>query len=145
MDPPDRSIALCVDEKSQIQALDRTQPMHPMRPGQVERRTHDYMRYGTTSLFAALDARTGEVIGQCHRRHRSVEFKKFLMRIERQVPPHLDVHLVLDNYATHKTPAKKQIKRGAHRSTRQLEAAIYEFLDGRNEAPKPFIWTKTAD
>jgi transposase len=105
LNPPDRALVLCVDEKSQIQALDRTQPLLPMRPGHPERRTHDYVRHGTTSLFAALDIRTGEVIGECHRRHRAAEFRKFLATIETAVPSHLDVHLVLDNYATHKTPA----------------------------------------
>ena len=104
LDPPDRALVLCVDEKSQIQALDRSQPLLPMRPGQVERRTHDYVRHGTTSLFAALDVKTGEVIGQCHRRHRAAEFRKFLDAIEAAVPENLDVHLVVDNYATHKTP-----------------------------------------
>jgi transposase len=104
LDPPDKALVLCVDEKSQVQALDRTAPLLPMRPGQIERRTHDYRRHGTTSLFAALDAATGRVIGRCHRRHRSLEFVKFLDEIDRNVPPDLDVHLVLDNYATHKTP-----------------------------------------
>ena len=102
--PPDRALVLCVDEKSQIQALDRSQPLLPMRPGQVERRTHDYVRHGTTSLFAALDVKTGEVLGRCHRRHRAVEFRKFLDAIDTAVPADLDVHLVIDNYATHKTP-----------------------------------------
>jgi transposase len=101
--PPDRALVLCVDEKSQIQALDRTQPLLPMRPGQVERRTHDYARHGTTSLFAALDAKTGRIIGQLHRRHRSVEFRKFLDTIEAAVPAALDLHLILDNSSTHKT------------------------------------------
>jgi transposase len=179
MSPPDRALVLCVDEKSQIQALNRTQPLLPLRPGQIERRTHDYVRHGTTSLFAALDVKTGKVIGQCHRRHRSLEFRKFLMRIDREVPAHLEVHLVLDNYATHKTPAihrwlarhprfhlhftptgaswlnlverwfaeltDKQIRRGSHHSTRELEEAIHIFLDVTNDEPKPFIWTKTAD
>jgi transposase len=104
LDPPDQALVLCVDEKSQIQALDRTQPLLPMRPGQVERRTHDYVRHGTTSLFAALDVKTGEVIGRCHRRHRAIEFRKFLDAIDAAVPAALDVHLVLDNYATHKAP-----------------------------------------
>ena len=104
MNPPEHAVVLCVDEKSQMQALDRTQPLLPMRPGQVERRTHDYKRHGTTSLFAALDMATGEVIGECHRQHRALEFRKFLNRIDREVPEGLDVHLVLDNYATHKTP-----------------------------------------
>lgn len=103
MNPPERAVVLCVDEKSQIQALDRTQPLLPMRPGQPERRTHDYRRHGTTSLFAALDVATGQVIGKCSRQHRSVEFKRFLDKIEREVPPDLEVHMVLDNYGTHKT------------------------------------------
>jgi transposase len=105
LNPPDRALVLCVDEKSQIQALDRTQPLLPLRPGQVERRTHDYKRNGTTSLFAALDAKTGKVIGECHKRHRTTEFRKFLNTIDRSVPDHLDVHLILDNYGTHKTPS----------------------------------------
>ncbi len=94
---------LCVDEKSQIQALDRTQPMLPLQPGQLERRTHDYKRHGTTSLFAALQLKTSRLIGQLHRRHRSVEFRKFLDAIEAQVPASLDIHLIRDNYGTHKT------------------------------------------
>jgi transposase len=177
--PPDRALVLCVDEKSQIQALDRTQPLLPMRPGQVERRTHDYARHGTTSLFAALDTKTGAVIGQLHRRHRSVEFRKFLDTIDAEVPADLDVHLILDNYGTHKTAlirrwlakrsrfhvhftptsaswlnlverwfaalTQKQIKRGAHPSTRALETAIRQYIAVTNEAPKPFVWTKTAD
>jgi len=102
--PPDRALVLCVDEKSQIQALDRTQPLLPLRPGQPERRSHDYVRHGTTSLFAALDARTGQVIGQVHRRHRAIEFRKFLETIDAAVPAELGVHLILDNYGTHKTP-----------------------------------------
>jgi transposase len=92
--PPDKALVLCVDEKSQIQALDRTQPLLPMRPGQAERRTHDYARHGTTTLFAALDAATGSVLGECRARHRSVEFRSFLDRIDESVPKHLDVHLV---------------------------------------------------
>ena len=170
---------LCVDEKSQIQALDRTQPLLPMRPGQAERRTHDYARHGTTSLFAALDARRARSSGSCHRRHRSSEFLKFLDTIEAAVPADLDVHLVMDNYGTHKTAlirrwlarrprfhvhftptsaswlnhverwfaalTQKQIRRGAHRSTRALEAAIRQYIAVTNEAPKPFVWTKTAD
>jgi transposase len=177
--PPDRALVLCVDEKSQIQALDRTQPLLPMRSGQVERRTHDYTRHGTTSLFAALDTKTGTVIGQLHRRHRSVEFRKFLDTIDAAVPADLDVHLILDNYGTHKTAlirrwlakrprfhvhftptsaswlnlverwfaalTQKQIKRGAHPSTRALEAAIRQYIAVTNEAPRPFVWTKTAD
>src|ERR1019366_21541 len=101
--PPDRALVLCVDEKSQIQALDRTAPLLPMRPGQIERRSHDYQRHGTTSLFAAFDVASGRVLGQLHRRHRSREFRRFLDTIEQNVPAELDVHLILDNYGTHKT------------------------------------------
>lgn len=103
MNPPDHAVVLCVDEKSQIQALDRTQPLLPMRPGQIERRTHDYRRHGTTSLFAALDVKTGKVLGQMHRRHRSVDFRRFLDAIEDNVPDQLDIHVIMDNYGTHKT------------------------------------------
>lgn len=179
LDPPDRALVLSVDEKSQIQALDRTAPILPMTFGSPERRTHDYRRHGTTSLFAALDVATGKVIGECHRRHRSQEFLRFLDTIETRVPAHLDVHLILDNYGTHKTApvrrwfvrhprfhvhftptsaswlnlverwfallSEKQIKRGAHRSVRALETTIREYLAITNEAPKPFVWTKTAD
>ena len=177
--PPERAMVLCVDEKSQIQALDRTAPLLPMRPGQVERRTHDYVRHGTTSLFAALDAKTGEVLASCKARHRSIEFRKFLDQIEASVPADLDVHLILDNSSTHKTPliqrwlakrprfqlhftptsaswlnqverwfaalTEKQLRRGVHRSTRELEEAIYAYVETTNNNPKPFIWTKTAD
>ena len=177
--PPDRALVLCVDEKSQIQALDRTAPLLPMRPGQIERRTHDYVRHGTTSLFAALDTRTGKVIGQTHQRHRSAEFRKFLDTIEANVPPQLDIHLILDNYGTHKTAlirnwlakrprfhlhftptsaswlnlverwfaalTDKQLRRGVHRSTKELETAIRSFIQSHNRNPKPFIWHKTAD
>lgn len=179
LDPPTKALVLCVDEKSQIQALDRTQPLLPMRPGQLERRTHDYVRHGTTSLFAALDVATGKVIGECHRRHRSTEFRKFLDTIEASVPRSLDVHLILDNYGTHKTAlirrwlakrprfhvhftptgaswinlverwfatlTMKQIRRGSHRSTVELERAIRQYLRINNLDPKPFIWTKSAD
>jgi transposase len=103
MHPPDHAIVFCVDEKSQIQALDRTQPLLPLQPGQVERGTHDYKRNGTTSLFAALELKTSRVIGQLRHRHRSVEFRKFLDLIETQVPAGFDVHLIVDNYSTHKT------------------------------------------
>lgn len=107
MSPPDNALVLCIDEKSQIQALDRTQPLLPLRPGQVERRTHDYVRHGTTTLFAALDIVTGKVLGECHARHRAVEFRKFLDRVDATVPAALDVHIVLDNYSTHKAPIVK--------------------------------------
>jgi transposase len=103
MNPPDHAVVFCVDEKSQIQALDRTQPMLPLRPGQLERRTHDYKRHGTTSLFAALELKTSRVIGQLHPRHRSQEFRRFLDTIETNVPTELDAHIILDNYGTHKT------------------------------------------
>ncbi len=103
MNPPEHAVVLCVDEKAQIQALDRSQPLLPMRPGQVERRTHDYRRHGTTSLFAALDIKTSKVLGQVHRRHRSLEFRKFLDAIDAAVPSALAIHLILDNYGTHKT------------------------------------------
>ena len=179
MNPPEHALVFCVDEKSQIQALDRTQPMLPMRPGQLERRTHDYKRNGTTSLFAALDVKTGRVIGELHRRHRSQEFRRFLDTIETNVPAELDVHIVLDNYGTHKTAlirkwfvkrprfhlhftptygswinlverwfaeiTNKRIRRGIFRSVKELEAAIREYMDAHNQAPKPFAWTKTAD
>jgi transposase len=101
--PPERAVVLCVDEKSQIQALDRSQPVLPMRPGQIERRSHDYKRHGTTSLFAAFDCATGKVIGKCYRRHRSAEFRRFLDLVDKTVPQGVEVHLVLDNYGTHKT------------------------------------------
>jgi transposase len=177
--PPDRALVLSVDEKSQIQALDRTAPILPLRPGQAERRTHDYARHGTTSLFAALDVATGKVIGQCHRRHRSTEFLQFLKTIDAQVPEDLAIHCILDNYGTHKTAqvrrwlaahprfhlhftptsaswlnlverwfamlTEKQIKRGAHRSTRALEAAIRDYVALTNASPRPFVWTKSAD
>lgn len=179
MDPPTNAVVLSVDEKSQIQALNRTQPLLPMRPGQLERRTPEYDRNGTSTLFAALDVATGGVIGKCFRRHRATEFLSFLKLIEKQVEPELAVHLIMDNYATHKTPAvmawlakrprfhfhfipthsswlnqvegwfailtEKQLKRGSHHSVRELEQAIYEFLDAHNDSPTPFKWVKTAD
>lgn len=106
VNPPEqtRAVVLCVDEKSQVQALERSQPLLPMRPSQAERKTHDYFRHGTTSLFAALEVATGKVIGQCHRQHRHQEFLRFLAKIDAEVPKHMEVHLIMDNYATHKTP-----------------------------------------
>jgi transposase len=179
MSPPDHAVVLCADEKSQIQALDRTQPLLPLRPGQPERRTHDYRRHGTTTLFAALDAKVGTVIGQLHRRHRAVEFRKFLDLIESTVPTALDVHLIVDNSSIHKAPTirrwllkrprfhvhftptysswinlverwfglltERQLRRGVHRSTRQLEDAIRSYMELSNAAPKPFAWTKPAE
>jgi transposase len=105
LNPPEAAVVLSVDEKSQVQALARSQPAFPMMPGMCERRTHDYLRHGTTSLFAALDTADGSVISSMHRRHRTIEFKKFLTKIDAEVPEHLDVHLICDNYGTHKTPA----------------------------------------
>lgn len=179
MTPPNRAIVLCVDEKSQIQALDREQPVLSMAPGVPERRTHTYIRNGTTSLFAALDIATGAVIGKCYKRHRATEFLDFLKRIDAGIPTGLDVHLVMDNYATHKTPTvknwlarrphwhthftptsaswinqverwfaeltRKQLKRGVHRSTADLEADIAAFIDVHNENPRPYRWVKPAD
>lgn len=104
MSPPENAVVLCVDEKSQIQALERTQPLLPLRPGQVERHTHDYARHGTTTLFAALNVASGEVLKRCQKQHRHQEYLRFLADIDTHVPPTLDVHLVVDNYATHKTP-----------------------------------------
>jgi transposase len=108
LDPPDRAMVLCVDEKSQIQALDRTAPTLPMHPGTPAPATHDYRRHGTSSLFAALDTANGKVIRSLHARHRAIEFKKFLIKIDKEVPVDLDIHMILDNYATHRTP---QVKR----------------------------------
>src|SRR5713101_891543 len=108
LNPPDRALVLCVDEKSQIQALDRTAPILPLRPGLPERQTHDYKRYGTTTLFAAFNILNGKVIGSCLPRHRGKEFAKFLNQVEKQVPPDLDVHIILDNYSTHKSATVKR-------------------------------------
>ncbi len=108
MNPPDKALVLCVDEKSQIQALDRSQPALPMRPGSPERHTHDYVRHGTTTLFAALNILDGSVIGSCQPRHRHTEFLEFLERIDRSTPKRRQIHLVLDNYGTHKHPKVKQ-------------------------------------
>ena len=107
LNPPDAAVVLCVDEKSQVQALSRSQPAFPMMPGMPEKRTHDYARHGTTSLFAAFNTADGTVISSLHRRHRTIEFKKFLTKIDAEVPDGLDIHLVCDNYGTHKTPAVK--------------------------------------
>ncbi len=115
LNPPEHAVVLSVDEKSQVQALDRTRPVLPLRPGLAERQTHDYIRHGTTSLFAALDVKTGKVIGECHRRHRAREFLKFLEAVDGQLPTEPEVHLVMDNYGTHKTP---QVKRWFARHSR---------------------------
>ncbi len=126
MSPPQNAMVFCVDEKSQIQALDRTQPLLPMRPGQAERRTHDYKRYGTTTLFAALDTLSGKLIGQCFPRHRSEEFKKFLATVESNVPNELDIHIILDNYGTHKTKLVQQwlLKHPRCISSRQVHLGL---------------------
>jgi transposase len=179
LDPPERAVVLCVDEKSQIQALDRTAPILPMLPGTPERATHDYKRSGTSSLYAALNISTGAVISSLHSRHRAIEFKRFLQTLDREVPPEFDVHLVLDNASTHKTPAirkwllahprfvvhftptssswlnlverwfseltNKKLRRGAHRSVRDLNADIRAWVKTWNENPRPYVWTKTAD
>ncbi len=179
MSPPENALVLCVDEKSQIQALDRTAPCLPMLPTTPARRTHDYVRNGTTSLFAAFDLASGSVIAQHYRQHRHQEFLRFLKLIDKAVPKDLDLHLVLDNYATHKTPAIKEwllkhprfhlhftpassswlnlverwfaeltsrkLRRSAHRSVTELEADIRKWINEWNKAPKPFVWTKTAD
>jgi transposase len=179
LNPPERAVVLCVDEKSQIQALDRTAPILPMLPGVPERATHDYKRAGTSSLYAALDITSGQVIGRLHSRHRAIEFKQFLATLDREVPAELDVHVVLDNSSTHKTPAihkwlaahprfvlhftptssswlnlverwfaeltTKKLRRGAHRSVRDLNADIRAWIDTWNDDPKPYVWTKTAE
>ncbi len=179
LSPPNRALVLSVDEKSQIQALDREQPVLPMMPGIPERRTHSYVRHGTTSLFAALDIASGFVIGKCYKRHRATEFLDFLKQIDANVPPDLDVHIIMDNYATHKTAlvrawlarrphyhvhftptsaswinqverwfaelTRKQLRRGVHTSTKELEKDICTFIERHNENPRPYRWTKSAD
>jgi transposase len=179
LNPPDAAVVLCVDEKSQIQALDRSAPVLPLMPGVPERRTHDYVRNGTTNLYAALDVASGQVIAEMTPRHRAEEFRRFLNVINQAVPAHLDVHVVLDNSSTHKTPqiqrwllrhprfhvhftptysswlnlverwfselTTKWIKRGAHRSVRDLVASIRTWITNWNDDPKPYVWHKTAD
>ncbi|TQJ16933.1 IS630 family transposase [Kribbella jejuensis] len=179
LNPPEAAVVLCVDEKSQIQALDRTAPIFPMMPGTPVRASHDYKRAGTSSLYAALDIATGTVIGSLHARHRAIEFKKFLATIDREVPAEYDVHVVLDNASTHKTPAvkrwltahprfvlhftptssswlnlverwfgeltTKKLRRGTHRSVRELNADIRAWINTWNDNPRPYVWTKTAD
>jgi transposase len=179
LNPPEGALVLCVDEKSQIQALDRTAPILPLRPGLPERRTHDYKRNGTTNLYAALDIASGKVISDMTERHRALEFRRFLNLINRSVPEDLDVHVVVDNSSTHKTPeihrwlvrhprftlhftptysswmnlverwfaelTDKWLRRGTHRSTKELEASINDWIDMWNDDPRPFVWHKTAD
>ena len=179
LNPPEAAVVLCVDEKSQIQALDRTAPVLPLIPGTPERRTHDYRRHGTTNLYAALDVASGHVIADMTPRHRAEEFRRFLNLIDHSVPADLDVHVIVDNNATHKTPAiqrwllrhprftlhftptysswlnlverwfaeltNRWLRRGTHRSTRELVASIRTWITNWNDEPKPFVWHKTAD
>jgi transposase len=179
LDPPDAAMVLCVDKKSQIQALDRTSPVLPLMPGTPQRRTHDYRRHGTTNLYAALDVASGKVITNLTARHRAAEFQRFLNLINREVPEAFDVHVVVDNSSTHKTPSvqrwlarhprftlhftptysswlnlverwfaeltQKWLRRGTHRSTKELEKAIQNWAETCNDDPRPFIWHKTAD
>ena len=179
MNPPDHAVVLCVDEKTQVQALDRTQPIFPMLPGVPQRQSHDYQRNGTIDLYAALNLATGAITHQLTPQHRAVEFKKFLTLIDRSVPAGLDVHVVIDNASTHKTPAihkwflahprfhvhftptssswmnlverwfseitAKWIRRGTHRSVKELAASITAWVTTWNEHPRPYVWHKTAD
>lgn len=179
LNPPEAAVVFAVDEKPQIQALDRTAPTLPMLPGTPARATHDYLRHGTLDLFAALDVARGTVISELRPSHTSDEFVRFLNRINREVPGDLDVHLVLDNLSTHKTPkvhrwllrhrrfhlhftptysswlnlierwfsalTTKKLKRGAHRSVKQLADDILDWIDKWNQDPKPFIWHKTSE
>ncbi len=178
LDPPEKAVVLSLDEKSQIQALDRTQPGLPLKKGRAGTMTHDYKRNGTTTLFAALDIATGTVIGECLPRHRAKEFLSFLRRIDRETPPALALHLILDNYATHKTPdvkrwlarhkrftlhftptssswlnlverlfaeiTRQRIRRGTFNTVEELKIAIADWIEHRNQNPKPFRWTATA-
>lgn len=179
LNPPDAAVVICVDEKTQVQALDRSAPVLPMIPGVPERQTHTYVRNGTTNLYAALDVASGQVISTMTARHRAQEFRAFLNLIDKSVPEHLAVHVVLDNVSTHKTPSiqrwlqrhprfsfhftptysswlnlverwfaeltTKWIKRGTHRSVRELTASIRTWITGWNDNPKPYVWHKTAD
>jgi transposase len=179
LNPPDAAVVLCVDEKTQVQALDRTAPVLPLMPGVPERRTHDYRRNGVTNLYAALDVASGQVLHTLTARHRAAEFLRFLKLIDTNVPEHLAVHVVLDNVSTHKTPAvqrwlvrhprfvlhftptysswlnlverwfaeltTKWLRRGTHRSVRELVASIRTWITNWNDDPKPFVWHKTAD
>src|SRR6266542_4508168 len=178
LDPPEHALVLSADEKSQVQALDRTQPGLPLKKGRAGTMTHDYKRNGTTTLFAALDVAAGTVIGECLARHRADEFLSFLKTIDRETPAHLDLHLILDNYATHKTPAVKRwlarrkrftlhftptscswlnlverlfaeitrqrIRRGTFNDVTELKTAIDDWIEHRNQNPKPFKWTASA-
>ena len=162
VDPPERAVVFAFDEKSQIQALDRTQPGLPLKKGRAVTMTHDYKRHGTTTLFAALDVATGEVVHECLPRHRHQEFLRFLRKIERSVASELDIHVILDNYATHKDPAVRAVvfapstisskslfselttRRLKPSSVDQLIEAINHYIDRRNDNPTPFVWTASA-
>lgn len=179
LDPPEAAIVLCVDEKTQVQALDRTAPILPLLPGTPARATHDYRRHGTTNLYAALDVASGLVISDLAERHRAEEFRRFLNLIDKSVPASLDVHVIVDNSSTHKTPAirrwlvrhprfvfhftptysswlnlverwfaeltERWLRRGSHRSTKELVASIRSWIEDWNEDPRPFVWHKSAD
>jgi transposase len=179
LNPPQGALVLCVDAKSSIQALDRTAPILPLLPGVPQRQTHDDTRHGVTNLDAALDVASGKVISQLTARHRAVEFKRFLDRVDKQVPAELAVQVICDNSSTHKTPAiqrwllahprvhlhftptygswlnlverwfaeltTKWLRRGTHRSVRELEQAIQAWIEAWNKNPRPFVWHKTAD
>ena len=178
LNPPEHALVLSVDEKSQIQALDRSQPGLPLKKGPAGTMTHDFKRHGTTTLFAAFHVLDGQVIGECLPRHRHQEFLKCLRQIDRETPPALELHLIVDNYSTHKHEqvkkwlakhprfhchfiptssswlklverwfrelTQKRIRRGVFRSVPELEAAIHEYLEASNQAPKPFVWTASA-
>ena len=179
MSPPEHAIVLCLDEKTQVQALERHQPTLPMTLGQPERYTHGYVRHGTTNLFAALDVATGRVIGECYPRKRANEFRRFLTTVLEQLPADSEVHVVVDNNSIHTAPTVRRwlkqhpqfhmhftptysswlnlverwfakltndaLRRGSHTSTRELQAAIDQYLGATNDDPKPFVWTKSAD
>jgi transposase len=179
LNPPEAAVVLCVDEKTQVQALERTAPILPLLPTTPARATHDYRRHGTTNLYAALDVASGCVISDCTERHRAEEFRRFLTLIDKSVPEGLDVHIIVDNSSTHKTPAihrwllrhprftfhftptysswlnlverwfaeltKRWLRRGSHRSSKELVASIRTWIELWNEDPKPFVWHKTAD
>jgi transposase len=168
LSPPDRALVPCVDEKTGMQARERTRPVLPMRPGQPERRTSGYVRHGTRSLFAALDVAAGKVIGRCYRRHRAQEFRDFLDAVDAAVAPEAEVHLVLDNASIHRprhrlrfTPTAsswlnqverffalltaRRLERGVHRSVEELEAAVLAHLERPDAEPRPSRWTRTAD
>jgi len=178
LSPPEAAVVLCADEKTQVQALERTAPILPLLPGTPARATHDYRRCGTTNLYAALDVASGLVISDLTERHRAEEFRRFLNLVDRSVPADLAVHVIVDNSSTHKTPAihrwllrhphftvhftptysswlnlverwfgeltERWLRRGSHRSTKELVASIRTWITGWNENPRPFIWHKSA-